>query len=174
VAVGQTRRAAHLCQGVPTTTGEAESNRSRQGLPGVHEASCDVGLRSEAAALSRLDNGLGLPDSHNGKQARAPTAARDVQCRRSRALRHTASMPCANRPALTGPGPSCVPRMCRGPSCLGGYDCWRTSTRVGETTLGPVALGQTQARARQTLPRFRVRSLLSNGTVSTDVGGGES
>jgi hypothetical protein len=63
VAVGQTRRAAHLCQGVPTTTGEAESNRSRQGLPGVHEASCGVRLRSEAAALSRLDNGLGLSDS---------------------------------------------------------------------------------------------------------------
>jgi hypothetical protein len=36
---------------VPTTTGEAESNRSRQGLAGVHEASCDVGLRSEASRL---------------------------------------------------------------------------------------------------------------------------
>jgi hypothetical protein len=69
VAVGQTRRAAHLCQGVPTTTGEAESNRSRQGLPGVHEASCGVRLRSEAAALSRLDNGLGLSDSHVAKHS---------------------------------------------------------------------------------------------------------
>jgi hypothetical protein len=85
VAVGQTRRAAHLCQGVPTTTGEAESNRSRQGLPGVHEASCGVRLRSEAAALSRLDNGLGLSDSHLAKQASARAADDDSawgECKR--------------------------------------------------------------------------------------------
>jgi hypothetical protein len=41
-------------------------------LPGVHEASCDVGLRSEAAALSRLANGLGLPDSHGEEQVGCP------------------------------------------------------------------------------------------------------
>lgn len=70
VAVGQTRRPANFCHDVPTTTGEAESNRSRQGLADAHEASCDVGLWSEAAALSRIDKGLGLSDSHRHTRVR--------------------------------------------------------------------------------------------------------